>query len=323
MPCTWIRGLLVGTGLCVTAGAAGQEIEAVSLGDGTQELRAVNPGIAPVTFVVRFESRENLVVDRRTPIAEVVPAGQREPLVLARLGAEDPSRPYRYRYSATWRLGSYQAHHDGAHVYSLPYEVDKRVQVSQGFEGGYSHHGKYAVDWGMPEGSRVYAARAGLVVQSVSHHRVGGTTPEFYEKANRVRVLHDDGSIATYAHLQHEGAKVSVGERVVAGQWIGLSGNTGFSSGPHLHFEVSVPRRLSGRNTFAVRFATAEKGVVELARGEAYSRFPEAVHQAPSEEADPAATASLSFASRYVGPFVLLGVGVLVMVGFAARALRG
>jgi murein DD-endopeptidase MepM/ murein hydrolase activator NlpD len=53
-------------------------------------------------------------------------------------------------------------------------------------------------------------------------------------------VLHDDGSMALYAHLREGGVLVRAGERVTLGQMIGYSGSTGYSSGPHLHFAVQV-----------------------------------------------------------------------------------
>jgi murein DD-endopeptidase MepM/ murein hydrolase activator NlpD len=61
-------------------------------------------------------------------------------------------------------------------------------------------------------------------------------------RANFIRILHDDGSMALYAHLAVDGVLVRIGQEVTAGQRIGLSGNTGFSTGPHLHFAVQVNR---------------------------------------------------------------------------------
>ncbi|EKS00485.1 peptidase, M23 domain protein, partial [Leptospira mayottensis 200901122] len=51
-------------------------------------------------------------------------------------------------------------------------------------------------------------------------------------------ILHKDGSIAEYAHLKHKGISVQIGQIVQTGERIGFSGNTGFSSAPHLHFHV-------------------------------------------------------------------------------------
>ncbi len=58
------------------------------------------------------------------------------------------------------------------------------------------------------------------------------------EAANVVRILHDDGTYAVYAHLNWNSIRVKPGDRVVTGQYIADSGNTGLSSGPHLHFAV-------------------------------------------------------------------------------------
>jgi murein DD-endopeptidase MepM/ murein hydrolase activator NlpD len=61
-------------------------------------------------------------------------------------------------------------------------------------------------------------------------------------RANYVRILHADGTMGLYAHLEEGGVLVQVGQHVRAGQEIGLSGNTGFTTGPHLHFAVQVNR---------------------------------------------------------------------------------
>jgi len=70
-----------------------------------------------------------------------------------------------------------------------------------------------------------------------------------------VQVLHDDGTSAVYAHLQLDSVRVRPGQRVERGEYIASSGNTGFSTGPHLHFVVlrnaglrseSVPVRFAG-----------------------------------------------------------------------------
>ena len=87
------------------------------------------------------------------------------------------------------------------------------------------------------------AARAGVVMQVESDFDKAGLNREKYGgRANFVRILHDDGTMALYAHLKPEGVMVRVGQRVQAGQQIGLSGNTGFTTGPHLHFAIQVNR---------------------------------------------------------------------------------
>jgi len=134
-----------------------------------------------------------------------------------------------------------------------PLDVDYRLplrqaafRIDQGYGGGFSHkdaENRYAVDFAAPIGTPVLAARDGVVMQVASDFDKAGLKLEKYGgRANLIRILHEDGSMALYAHLKTEGALVRMGQRVRAGQQIGLSGNTGFTTGPHLHFAVQVNR---------------------------------------------------------------------------------
>ena len=72
--------------------------------------------------------------------------------------------------------------------------------------------------------------------------KAGLNREKYGGSANFIRIVHDHGSMAVYAHHQHEGVQVRTGQRVRKGQPIGLSGNTGFSTAPHLHFVLQVNR---------------------------------------------------------------------------------
>lgn len=121
-----------------------------------------------------------------------------------------------------------------------------RLTIAQGYGGRFSHtdpQNRHALDFEAPEGTPVYAARGGVVMQVESDFDKAGLNREKYGgRANFIRILHDDGSMGLYAHLQPEGVLVRMGQRVRAGQQIGLSGNTGYTTGPHLHFAVQVNR---------------------------------------------------------------------------------
>ncbi len=146
-------------------------------------------------------------------------------------------------------------------VYSLPVE-ESRFELGQGFHGGYSHvdeANRYAVDLIVAEGTPVLAARSGVVMQATSGFNEGGADRSLAARANLIRVLHDDGSMALYAHMREGGVTVQAGQTVTLGQVIGYAGSTGFSSGPHLHFAVqvngggrlvSVPFRMIGPDGF-------------------------------------------------------------------------
>jgi len=129
--------------------------------------------------------------------------------------------------------------------YLLPLQ-QRNFRIDQGFGGGFSHNdpqNRYAVDFAANIGTPVLAARDGVVMQVENDFAKAGLNRERYGgRANFIRILHDDGTMALYAHLREEGALVRVGQRVRAGQQIGLSGNTGFTTGPHLHFVIQVNR---------------------------------------------------------------------------------
>lgn len=145
------------------------------------------------------------------------------------------------------------------------------LRIQQAWDGGFSHaddENRHAVDFAAPLGTPVLAARDGVVMQSEAGF--GDATPGeddagLVARANFIRVLHDDGTMALYAHLQTGGVLVRLGQHVRRGQVIGLSGNTGRSTAPHLHFVVqanrgmrlqSVPFRMFGPHGI-LRFGNA------------------------------------------------------------------
>jgi murein DD-endopeptidase MepM/ murein hydrolase activator NlpD len=153
-------------------------------------------------------------------------------------------------------------------AYHVPFDA-VRIQVSQTPQGQFSHNdpeNRDAIDFALPEGTPVLAARAGTVMQVQAGYQGNGQDRSHdLGRANLVRVLHDDGSMAVYAHLQHQGALVRPGEQVQAGQRIGLSGNTGYSVAPHLHFAVQVNAGMRLRSIPA-RIVTPQ-GELRFARG--------------------------------------------------------
>lgn len=143
------------------------------------------------------------------------------------------------------------------HVYLLPYEQGTSHWVAQGYESLFSHHGDYAIDFKMKPGTKVLAARSGVVVFVRRDDKRGGVGKKYVGTGNGIVVAHSDSTYAFYWHLQYNGALVSVGDTVAQGQWIGLSGSTGFSAFPHLHFEVTRSLHKSD-NDFPVLFLTGK-----------------------------------------------------------------
>lgn len=142
---------------------------------------------------------------------------------------------------------SQNSKHDEGYQYVLPFEKGKKFTVTQGFNGKKSHHriaSKYALDFNMKIGDVVCAARGGIVVYTISHFTESGGI-DFRDKANKIVILHEDGTFGNYAHLDHNGVLVNKGDKVDRGQPIGRSGNTGYSGGAHLHFVVREARDVS------------------------------------------------------------------------------
>ncbi|MBE8303922.1 M23 family metallopeptidase, partial [Leptospira borgpetersenii] len=99
----------------------------------------------------------------------------------------------------------------------------------------------------------------------------GGIHPSFKDKANFIQILHKDGSIAEYAHLKYKSVFVQIGQIIQTGDKIALSGNTGFSSAPHLHFHVLRPSiDFQTLESFPTSFETDEGVLDELKTGTAY-----------------------------------------------------
>jgi hypothetical protein len=147
-------------------------------------------------------------------------------------------------------------------TYRLPYEEHKTYPVTQGNKGSTSHMGycEYAWDFGMAEGTKVCAARGGKVVDAREDLVRGGTGG-----GNQIKIDHGDGTFGLYFHLKHEGALVEVGDLVLQGDVIGLSGATGNVTGPHLHFQVD-----KGGKSIPVAFEDVEADAGVPLSGKSY-----------------------------------------------------
>ena len=198
---------------------------------------------APVTIDVKLVALDNAVLKVDMPDRVTLnPLESRQITIIHNVdllhrGLAD------FSYHAS--VGDVAAIPDRGYVYAWPLAEKHRSRISQ-MPGGPTHReafSQYAIDIAVTEGTPVIAARAGVVVFLEDRYFESGfDRDEYKDKANHVRVLHEDGSMATYAHLSPDSVDLEPGQRVAVGDVLGRSGNTGYSSGPHLHFAILANR---------------------------------------------------------------------------------
>ncbi|MFZ5374414.1 MAG: M23 family metallopeptidase [Campylobacterota bacterium] len=248
-------------------------LSAESDGKGGFEFEAENLNPYTVTLNIDFASIENLKPSSKIPFFIEIPGNSRKKvLALARLSA---AQGVNYRAAYGWVRGSAFAVHDDHYRYALPFAKGSNIVVSQGYHGGITHKGlsAYAIDFPVPIGTPIHAAREGTVVGAEGSHDRGGLSPDFRQYANYVIIEHSDGTMANYYHLKRGGAAVRIGQKVAQGDLIGYSGNTGYSSGPHLHFSISKVDPVTMRRpmNLPVKIQTRE-GIVTLPqKGDRYT----------------------------------------------------
>ena len=154
---------------------------------------------------------------------------------------------------------------DYSPVYTLPFSKGSKFLLIQAYNSKMSHKSELSLDFKMNKGSKICAARAGIVTAIKKDSDVGGLKDEYLSQGNHIIIQHADGSTAMYWHLKKDGVLVNVGDTISQGQHIGYSGNTGYTAFPHLHFQVQD----QNGNDIATRFST-KKGVIYLRPGKYY-----------------------------------------------------
>lgn len=205
------------------------------------EIVANNTYFAPVELELEFDRVEGVDFPHPDdPLRWIIPARSERRLI--DLALQDTLVPPLVAYRFNVYPGDPATEPDAAFLYRVPFAIGTRHVITQTYPVARTHgrlDSTYAVDFEIPVGTGVVAARGGVVIDVVSNSfRGGGNRARFGDLANFVRVFHDDGTFGVYAHLNWNTIRVRPGERIAAGEYIADSGNTGFSTGPHLHFVV-------------------------------------------------------------------------------------
>ena len=228
---------------------------------GSTELVAVNDCLCVASFEAQVQRSDTPEIPVGSDYRATLAAQSRQVLLhVTRATDHKPQFTYAWRSA----VGSPDAVHRPTRPYRVPFGVGSTYLITQTFPDHMTHldaESAYAVDFALPDGTPVYAAREGVVINARHDAFRGAADAALLDQANKVQILHDDGTIALYAHLHWDSIRVHIGERVVRGQYIADSGSTGFSSGPHLHFAVvrnagvtneSVPVQFEGLGGAAV-----------------------------------------------------------------------
>jgi len=242
--------------------------------EGDIELVAQNTYFAPIQLAFRLAAMENVAESTPRDGFKVLPPRSETQLLVVGEAVQNVTMSFEYEFQ--FLPGEPGAEHNPDQPYRLPIALSSTVRVSQAYPETITHldpSSQHAIDFVMPVGTNVFAARGGVVIEVASDFFESGTDlSEDGPRANVVRVLHDDGTMSLYAHLNWNSIRVKPGQQVARGEYLADSGNTGFSTGPHLHFVV---QRNSGGALVSVplEFAGSGGAPITLRARERYTAY--------------------------------------------------
>ncbi|MHA7056066.1 peptidoglycan DD-metalloendopeptidase family protein [Aquimarina sp. M1] len=232
---------------------------------------ATNPNPYPMTVRYTF-TLENLKSSKGKQDIFVVPANA-EKHIITELLIIKKNKSYTFSSTTIFQQGDhFLSKHDKDYDYHLPFSKNETYKLYQGYNGSFSHKNENALDFTMDVGTKILAAREGVVTNVVDENSKNCPRRKCMKYNNYIRVFHPDGTFAEYVHIKKDGAEVKVGDKITKGQLIGYSGNVGFSTGPHLHFVVYF-QRLTKRETLKTKFRVGNgESIEELVEKNKYTR---------------------------------------------------
>lgn len=194
-----------------------------------------NKEFFPISVILDF-NLTNMKFSEDASKILVVPPGT-EKYNLGELTVVNSTKQYNFSYKFKTAMGDLNlTNTNQTFGYELPYQKGKSIKVYQGYNGTFSHKDQKALDFTMPEGTDVLAAREGTIVDFIQNNTEACPREECKKYNNYVTVMHDDGTFAQYVHIQYNSVKVTLGAKIKTGDVIAHSGNVGWTNGPHLHF---------------------------------------------------------------------------------------
>lgn len=229
----------------------------------------LNKNDYPVSINIAIKAR-NLYYEKGGNENYILEPNEKKELKLLR--QRNLADGYSVNVSWIWCDGSFLTKPDSGFIYQLPFPKGKAYLIGQGYNGKATHQGsyKYSIDFELKTGDTVSAARGGVVIRAVDKNDRGCFEVECEKYSNFIEIIHSDGTLAIYGHLQKNGVLVSIGDTVEVGKKIGLSGATGRVNGPHLHFMVGAPVSPFEFMTIPTVFRTKLGFQKELAEGKVY-----------------------------------------------------
>lgn len=271
----------------IKANGANAELRLYQSADNaTVEFRVINRDQTAYTVEVNM-TLDNMASSSPLPHKQLLPASMKTETRLFAINRVDASKGFYFR-ELSWYLRPGNSagpastaspasappavKHNG--IYYLMWVKGKTFRIDNGFNSYGAHRGDwaYALDFKMPEGTEICAAREGVVTEVQAAFDRGGNDPALGDKANFIYIKHADGSIGRYLHLRKGGVRVKPGDKIKRGQKIGLSGNTGWSTDPHLHFDVIVPKSGGGYQTVPFQLRTKKIAKITPVQGMALTQ---------------------------------------------------